>query len=154
MRRNVTIGFSPQEFLRLHGAAAVAQMPVSSEAAGAEPAVGHDPAGDCGTRRAGRMQMKREPRRWRDASKAFLSLHGVTRKLPQLCKRPACSKSEPRRGLTCIRWGAYGAAGFSGVKDARRASSLPTLQRRLTDTALRLHSCCKSPAFLLHKCCN
>src|SRR2546430_5170278 len=30
MRRNVTIGFSPQEFLRLHGAAAVAQMPVSS----------------------------------------------------------------------------------------------------------------------------
>jgi len=30
MRRNVTIGFSPQEFLRLHGAAAVAQTPVSS----------------------------------------------------------------------------------------------------------------------------
>ena len=30
MRRNVTIGFSPQEFLRLLGAAAVAQMPVSS----------------------------------------------------------------------------------------------------------------------------
>src|SRR5205807_5659065 len=30
MRRNVTIGFSPQEFLRLHGAAAIAQMPVSS----------------------------------------------------------------------------------------------------------------------------
>ena len=30
MRRNVTIGFSPQEFLRLHGAAAVAQMSVSS----------------------------------------------------------------------------------------------------------------------------
>jgi len=30
MRRNVTTGFSPQEFLRLHGAAAVAQMPVSS----------------------------------------------------------------------------------------------------------------------------
>jgi len=30
MRRNVTIGFSPQKFLRLHGAAAVAQLPVSS----------------------------------------------------------------------------------------------------------------------------
>jgi hypothetical protein len=27
--------------------------------------------------------------------------------------------------------GAYGVVGFSGVKDARRASSLPTLQRRL-----------------------
>src|SRR5205807_8566141 len=116
MRRNVTIGFSPQEFLRLHGAAAVAQMPVSSyvewllllrgspngvngnmsailsrldeifvaiarlsSAPGAPavmplrahatapreliekklrargPAVEHDPAGDCGARRAGRM---------------------------------------------------------------------------------------------------
>jgi len=109
MRRNVTIGFSPQEFLRLLGAAAVAQMPVSllrgsangvngnmsvillrldeifvaiarlSSAPGAPtvlrlrahatapreliekklrargPAVEHDPAGDCGARRAGRM---------------------------------------------------------------------------------------------------
>src|SRR5882762_3108758 len=36
--------------------------------------------------------------------------------------------------------GAYGVYGFSGVKDARRKSSSPTLQRRLTDTALRLHS--------------
>src|SRR6266480_1694708 len=100
------------------------------------------------------MQMKREPRGWRDASKAFLSLHGVARELPYLCQRPAGSKSEPRRGLRCIRWGAYGVVGFSGVKDARRASSLPTLQRRLADTALRLHSCCKSPAFLLHKSCT
>src|SRR5205807_4427142 len=63
----------------------------------------------------------RDPQCLRDASKAFLSLHRVTQKLPQLCKRPACSKSEPRRGLTCIRWGAYGAAGFSGVKDARKS---------------------------------
>ena len=65
--------------------------------------------------------MKREPQCLRDASKAFLSLHRVTRKLPQLCKRPACSKSEPRRGLRCIRWGAYGVVGFSGVKDARKS---------------------------------
>src|SRR5438309_1481338 len=91
------------------------------EAAGTRLSVEHDPAGDCGARRAGRMQMKREPQCLRDASKAFLSLQRVTRKLPQLCKRPACSKSEPRRGLTCIRWGAYGVVGFSGVKDARKS---------------------------------
>src|SRR5437588_7646414 len=95
------------------------------------------------------MQMKREPQCLRDASKGFLSLHGVARELPYLCQRPAGSKSEPRRGLTCIRWGAYGAVGFSGVKDARRASSLPTLQRRLTDTALRLHSSCIPTAEIL-----
>src|SRR5258708_40205351 len=62
--------------------------------------------------------MKREPRGWRDASKAFLSLHGVACKLPYLCQRPAGSKSEPRRGFRCIRRGAYGAVGFRGVKDA------------------------------------
>ena len=65
--------------------------------------------------------MKREPQCLRDASKGFLSLHGVARELPYLCKRPAGSKSEPRRGLTCIRWGAYGVVGFSGVKDARKS---------------------------------
>jgi hypothetical protein len=65
--------------------------------------------------------MRREPRGWRDASKAFLSLHGVARELPYLCQRPAGSKSEPRRGLTCIRWGAYGVVGFRGVKDAPKS---------------------------------
>jgi len=65
--------------------------------------------------------MKREPQCLRDASKAFLSPHRVARKLPQLCKRPACSKSEPRRGLTCIPWGAYGVVGFRGVKDAPKS---------------------------------
>src|SRR5436853_2303818 len=44
---------------------------------------------------------------------------------------------------------AYGVVGFSGVKDARRASSLPTLQRRLTDAALRLHSSCIPTAEIL-----
>jgi hypothetical protein len=88
------------------------------------------------------MQMKREPRGWRDASKAFPSLHAVTRELLSPCQRPACSKSEPRRGLTCIRWSAYGVMGFSGVKDARRASYLPTLQRRrLISAACRIQSC-------------
>jgi hypothetical protein len=58
--------------------------------------------------------MKREPQCLRDASKAFLSFHRVARKLPYLCQRPAGSKSELRRGLTCIRWGAYGAAGVFG----------------------------------------
>ena len=94
---------------------------IEEKAAGARLSVERDPAGQRGARRAGRMQMKREPRGWRDASKAFLSLHRVTRKLPQLCKRPAGSESEPRRGLTCIRRGAYGAVGFSGVKDARKS---------------------------------
>src|SRR5207302_10505075 len=117
------------------GACARAARAHRREAAGARLSVEHDPAGDCGARRAERMQMKREPRGWRDASKAFLSPHGVARELPYLCQRPAGSKSEPRRGLTRIQWGAYGAVGFSGVKDARRASSLPTLQRRLTDAA-------------------
>ena len=45
----------------------------------------------------------------------------VARELPYLCQRPAGSKSEPRRGLRCIRWGAYGVVGFSGVKDARKS---------------------------------
>src|SRR5260370_42481700 len=31
---------------------------------------------------------------------------------------PAGSKSEPRRGFSCIRRGAYGAVGFRGVTDA------------------------------------
>ena len=30
LRKNVAIGFSPEEFLRLKGAAALAQMPVST----------------------------------------------------------------------------------------------------------------------------
>jgi hypothetical protein len=30
MRKNVTIGFSPQEFMRFQGAAAVAQMPLAT----------------------------------------------------------------------------------------------------------------------------
>ena len=82
--------------------------------------------------------MKREPRGWRDASKGFLSLHGVARELPYLCQRPAGSKSEPRRGLTCIRWGAYGAAGFSGVKDARERFYC----RRFSVGSLILHFDC------------
>ena len=131
---------------------------IEEKAAGARLSVERDPAGQRGARRAGRMQMKREPRGWRDASKAFLSLHRVTRKLPQLCKRPAGSESEPRRGLTCIRRGAYGAVGFSGVKDARKsvlfADALASAATLCARTALRLQVCCISAARLLHFDCR
>jgi len=139
---------------------------IEEKAAGARLSVEHDPAGDCGARRAGRMQMKREPRGWRDASKAFLSLHEVARELPSLCQRPAGSKSEPRRGVRMVR------GGFGALKTPRRASSLPTLQRRLPGlpsgykreteglhfdckkAALGLHRGCTNAALVLHRGCT
>ena len=49
--------------------------------------------------------------------------------------------------------GAYGVVGFSGVKDARRESSLPTLQRRLQiqrkPSAPSVQSRCSSVAILV-----
>lgn len=62
--------------------------------------------------------------RLRAASRPFVSGHRVTCNVPYLRKPCACSKSDALRGVTCIRWGAYGVVGFSGVKDARRASPI------------------------------
>lgn len=68
--------------------------------------------------------MKRALRRLQAASRSAVPGHGVTRDLPYVCKPPACSKSEARRGVSCIRSGAYVVWGFSGVKDARSESFL------------------------------
>ena len=54
------------------------------KAAGARLSVEHDPAGDCGARRAGRMQMKREPRGWRDAVMRSFG------KIPRHCRFCEC----------------------------------------------------------------
>jgi len=105
--------------------------------------------------------MKREPQCLRDASKGFLSLHGVARELPYLCKRPAGSKSEPRRGLTCIRWGAYGVVGFRGVKDAPKSvfiadasASAAWLQSGYKRETEGLHFDYKKAALGLHRGCT
>jgi hypothetical protein len=105
--------------------------------------------------------MKREPQCLRDASKGFLSLHGVARELPYLCQRPACSKSEPRRGLTCIRWGAYGVVGFRGVKDAPKSvliadasASAAWLQSGYKRETVRLQKGDRRAALRLQKSCT
>ena len=86
--------------------------------------------------------MTRRPACLQGASSRFLDPHGVARDLHELCKQAACSKFELWRGLTRTLWGAYGVVGVSGVKDARKASPLPTLQRR---RAFGGHSKRKSP---------
>src|SRR2546428_8596508 len=100
------------------------------EAAGARLSVEHDPAGHFGARRAGGAAVKRPPHCLHAASRRFVSLRGGDRVLHYMCKSDACTKFQEGRGLTRPQGGAYGVVGFSGVKDARRASSSPTLQRR------------------------
>src|SRR5205807_9295014 len=78
------------------------------------------------------------------------SLHRVTPKLPQLCKRPACSKSEPRRGLTCIRWVRMVWWGFRALKTPEERLH----RRRFSVGSLTLHFDCIHAANLLHFCCT
>jgi hypothetical protein len=65
--------------------------------------------------------------RWQDASMQSHSRRAVARDLHYLCQQRAGIEIQYWRGLTGTLGGAYGVVAFTGVKDARRASSLPTL---------------------------
>src|SRR2546430_16246812 len=46
---------------------------------------------------------------------------GLGARLPDMCKRAACTRIEPRRAVSAASVGAYGVVGLSGVKDARKS---------------------------------
>src|SRR5205807_2515111 len=102
MRKNVTIGFSEDEILRLQGAAAMARRPLATYL-----------------------------RSLHHASGKPLVPGGLRSVLQDLCKQGACIGIQYRRGLTApvevrmVRWG------FRALKTPERASYSPTLQRRL-----------------------
>jgi hypothetical protein len=111
------------------------------------------------------------------------SCRGVARDLHYLCQQRAGIEIQYRRGLTGTLGGAYGAAGFSGVKDAPKSvliadasasaawlqsgykretagrqkdciSSAFREQKESKKVALGLHRGCTNAALVLHRGCH